>query len=182
MKTINYKNHTVKITFDPDPINPRKDYDHFGTILCPNTRKYNLSDRKTCLEEIENITNNPQWNIFLPVYLYDHGGITISTSPFSCPWDSGQVGIIYATSEDIQKEFGITPDSIERAKKLLESEILEFDQYLRGECYCYEITDKDGDQIESCCGFLGPIEYVESEAKRVIDSIIKSTPQQLELF
>ena len=30
--------------------------------------------------------------VFLPLYLFDHSGITMNTSGFSCPWDSGQVG------------------------------------------------------------------------------------------
>ena len=29
---------------------------------------------------------------FLPLYAYIHGGITLSLKPFSCKWDSGQVG------------------------------------------------------------------------------------------
>ena len=27
--------------------------------------------------------------VMLPLYLYDHGGLTMNTSAFSCPWDSG---------------------------------------------------------------------------------------------
>lgn len=44
--------------------------------------------------------------IVLPLYLYDHSGITMNTTGFSCPWDSGQVGWIYASKEDALKEFG----------------------------------------------------------------------------
>ena len=29
--------------------------------------------------------------IVQPLYLYDHGGITMNTTGFSCSWDSGQV-------------------------------------------------------------------------------------------
>jgi hypothetical protein len=32
--------------------------------------------------------------VVLPVYIYDHSGITLNTTGFSCPWDSGQVGWI----------------------------------------------------------------------------------------
>lgn len=32
--------------------------------------------------------------LMLPLYLYDHSGITMNTTGFSCPWDSGQVGWI----------------------------------------------------------------------------------------
>lgn len=30
-----------------------------------------------------------------PIYAYIHGGITISTKPFSCSWDSGVIGYVY---------------------------------------------------------------------------------------
>jgi hypothetical protein len=39
--------------------------------------------------------------VVLPLYLYDHSGLTISTSPFSCRWDSGQVGYIHTTFEQV---------------------------------------------------------------------------------
>ena len=43
----------------------------------------------------------------LPLYLYDHGGITMSTNPFSCPWDDGgQVGWIYASKQKFIDETG----------------------------------------------------------------------------
>jgi hypothetical protein len=44
--------------------------------------------------------------VILPVYMLDHGGRSFSTSPFTCPWDSGQVGFIFATREDV-KQLGI---------------------------------------------------------------------------
>ena len=37
--------------------------------------------------------------VFLPLYLFDHSGITMNTSGFSCPWDSGQVGWIFCTPD-----------------------------------------------------------------------------------
>lgn len=44
--------------------------------------------------------------VILPVYMYDHGDLAFSTSPFTCPWDSGQVGFIFTTREDV-KQLGI---------------------------------------------------------------------------
>jgi len=45
-------------------------------------------------------------HVILPLYLYDHSGITMSTSVFSCPWDSGQVGWIYASKQKFIDETG----------------------------------------------------------------------------
>jgi hypothetical protein len=40
----------------------------------------------------------------------------MNTTGFSCPWDSGQIGWIYASLEDVKKEFGDdSPSSIEKA-------------------------------------------------------------------
>ncbi len=43
-------------------------------------------------------------NCILPVYLYDHSGITINTVPYSCRWDSGQIGWIYQPKSDTATE------------------------------------------------------------------------------
>ena len=44
--------------------------------------------------------------VLLPLYLYDHSGITMNTGGFSCPWDSGQVGWIFADGNAIRREYG----------------------------------------------------------------------------
>lgn len=37
----------------------------------------------------------------VPVYAYSHGGVRLSTWPFSCPWDSGHIG--FCCSDDYAK-------------------------------------------------------------------------------
>lgn len=92
--------------------------------------------------------------IVLPVYLYDHSGITISTSPFSCSWDSGQVGYIFCTKQDARRELNkksLTSERIERIKEILKSEVGVFDDYLRGDVYKYHVDELG----LSCSGFIG---------------------------
>lgn len=100
--------------------------------------------------------------IILPLYLYDHSGITISTSPFSCPWDSGQVGIIYISIKDVLKEFSRKKMSKQLRKKaidLMMAEVKTYDQYLTGEVYGYMIEPTDRNKSiecdDSCWGFYG---------------------------
>ncbi len=50
--------------------------------------------------------------VILPLYLYDHSGITMSTGAFSCRWDSGQVGWIYAEKKKFIEETGYTEDEL----------------------------------------------------------------------
>ena len=44
--------------------------------------------------------------VILPVYMYDHSGVTINTGGFSCGWDSGQVGWIYCEKKKLLEETG----------------------------------------------------------------------------
>lgn len=59
-------------------------------------------------------------DVYRPVYMIDHSGLSFSTTPFHCPWDSGQIGFIYARASDIQKRYG----SVDKRTKLLVASIL----------------------------------------------------------
>ncbi len=112
----------------------------------------------------------------LPLYLYDHSGITISTGEFSCPWDSGQVGWIYVSKKEAEKQGW--DDPAKRAIKYLGSEVTVYDQYLTGEVYGYmteATTDNGADYQGSCWGFFGDDgkELMIQEAKAEIDYAVK---------
>lgn len=101
-------------------------------------------------------------HVILPLYLYDHSGITMNTTGFSCPWDSGQVGWAYATKDDVLKEYGgknLTADKREKAENLLRGEVDYYDSYLRGECYGFELLE-NGEMVDSCWGFIGSMDQV----------------------
>ena len=90
----------------------------------------------SCMKMAELLETAQKYNVMLPLYLYDHSGITMNTRGFSCPWDSGMVGWIYADYDMIKKEYGeVTPETLEKARDLLESEVKEYDYYLTGQCY-----------------------------------------------
>lgn len=109
----------------------------------------------------------PENVIGLPLYLYDHSGITINTCSFSCPWDSGQVGVIYVTKETLKKE-GLENKTEKEVKEYLKNEVNSYDSYLRGEIYHFSIM-KDDEEIDSCGGYFS-FEDAETEAKNIIDS------------
>ncbi len=59
----------------------------------------------------------------LPLYLYDHSGISISTGSFvgrahHAEWDSGQVGYIYLDKKTAMEELAIPSDTIHLAKSI----------------------------------------------------------------
>ena len=110
----------------------------------------------------------------LPLFLYDHSGITMSTGCFSCPWDSGQVGWIYISIEKAAQEGWKTA---EQAYKAMESEVEEYDHYLTGQCYGYVVEDADGEEIDSCWGFLGD-DYVRGEMRTAAMSAVEAANKE----
>lgn len=161
---------TVKIIRDPSPENPRESWDNLGTMAAEH-RRYALGDkrgqaklaallgceaddyRRICerLEKRRDI-------IALPLYLYDHSGITISTTPFSCPWDSGQVGFIFVTAEKVRAEYDwkvITKARRAKIEDYLRGEVETYDQYLVGDVFGFEVEDDEGEMTDSCWGFYG---------------------------
>lgn len=98
--------------------------------------------------------------IILPLYLYDHSGITISTGRFSCPWDSGQVGYIYVAKEKIRKEWNkklINKTFEQKIVGYLENEVKTYDDFLTGNVYGFSISDnaETDTHLDSCWGFFG---------------------------
>lgn len=105
------------------------------------------------------------------LYLYDHSGLSLSTSPFSCPWDSGQVGWIYTTPDIIHK-FGLPDITEDEIRKILAQEVEMVDQYLRGDVYRYIVLDEHGKGCESCSGMYG-LDYAEGELQRALESAVR---------
>lgn len=54
----------------------------------------------------------------LPLYLYDHSGLTMSTSDFGDRWDSGCVGFIYMDKDTAMKELGMAGDEVRIAQAI----------------------------------------------------------------
>jgi hypothetical protein len=160
---------TVRILYDTDGPNPRKDYDQYGHMICFH-RRYKLGDEHSMsVEEAKELSDKvlKEGGIVLPLYLYDHSGITMSTNAFSCPWDSGQVGFIYQTRAEIRKNYGVkrvTKKVFEQAMSSMVGEVREYDFHITGQCYGYIVESPQGENLDSCWGFLGEIEYVIGEA------------------
>ena len=175
--TEEYKGFTIKIYQDQDPLNPVTDYDMLGKFICWH-RHYDLCSKGEA-EKFRDADSfrefvEAEHPIVLPLYLMDHSGISISTdsAPFrmcdSAGWDWGQVGYVYCSLEDVKKEYSckvVTPTIRKKVIKLLNAEVEEFDNYLRGEVYGYVVEDAEGNHIDSCWGFSG-WKYAEKEMKQ----------------
>ncbi len=78
--------YELKVEFESDPQNPRTEWDNLGTMVCFH-RNYSLGD-KTDLksddfddwEELESYLKKEEGALMvIPLYMYDHSGITINT-------------------------------------------------------------------------------------------------------
>ena len=165
IETIEYKDYKIQLCYDTFPDNPRN-WDNLGVINCFHKR-YNLGEAHNFNEPqelIEWIEANQDKIYYLPLYMYEHGNITISATPFQCRFDSGQIGFIYITKELAEAE------GIKKPYDLLAHEIKVYDHYLKGETYGAMILDQSGEVIDSQFGYLGDTDEVINEAKGMIDS------------
>lgn len=180
----------IKIIRDEDPENPRE-WGNVGTMACWH-RRHDLGDTNgpellraavradkgfkkawddydsNYFKELDDPatlvdTAKKLGFIVLPLYLYDHSGLTINTTGFHCPWDSGQVGVIFVTRERVRYEYSakrISPELRDTVRHYLKEEVKTYDHYLRGDVYGFQIVEVDEDDeeidvLDSCWGFYG---------------------------
>jgi hypothetical protein len=177
IETIEYRGHKIEVYADPDPQNPITDWDMLGKFICFHKR-YDLSNDKRFKDpdEVREYAKENKCRLY-PLYLYDHSGITIRLHPFSCPWDSGQVGWVMLEPEDLRKEYSVkrlTKKHWEKAEKVIECEVKTFDDYLVGRVYGFKAYDLDGDDFDSCWGYFGDTDEMIAEVKLAIDKEVDS--------
>lgn len=181
--------HILSIFYDESSESPRE-WANVGKMLCWHDR-YSLGDEnphhsfedlfislieKNGVDEnhdLDQLDESQLWKVvqeiddvvIMPLYLYDHSGITISTSRFSDYWDSGQVGFIYAEKNTVMENCVTSNrDWKEVAKEALEGEVEAYDTFLRGDVYeftieaeveCQSCHHVEKEIIDSCGGFYG---------------------------
>lgn len=181
METVEYKGVEIQIRQEDYPLNPRVDWDNLGTMVCFHGRydlgddhDYDHRDYNGWDEMEEAIIKNEKPIVILPLYLYDHSGITMNTTGFSCQWDSGQVGFIFVTAESCEN-IGLDPEAPEELRKQLIGEVKTYDDFISGNVYGYLIEHELLD--DSCTGFFG-YDHEKSglldEARANIDAALSS--------
>lgn len=171
-ETIDYKGYKVEVMWDPeaeDPLCPMyADADEaYGLMVCFHSRytlgHYNHPDNEWSkhLDRDgfnEYLQENKRDIISVPLYLYDHSGITMNTTGFSCRWDSGMVGVYFITKEEIRKQYcrkRVTKKLANKVRETLQAIVETYDQYLTGEVFGYRVIDPQGNETDSCWGFFG---------------------------
>lgn len=163
---IEYKGYTIFVKQDDSPMNPRTEWDNI-TKMCCFHKRYELGDKEPgfreddfgsweALEKAIILQEKPM--AILPLYLMDHSGLTIKTSSFNDPWDSGRVGFVWITKKEYfnnwsAKDHRISKARLKRAYEILEQDVRVYNDYLTGSCYGYEVEDPEGEPIDSCWGY-----------------------------
>ena len=201
--------NTLKIVQDSNGESPRE-WDNLGTIAY-RSRNYTLGDEEIDdpIEWLEDMLDKPkkyeytderlqeletilfEKYIALPVYKYEHSGIAISTTPFSCSWDSGKIGYIYVSKEDVRKGYTvkrITNKLKQKVLSVLKGEIETFNTYINNDIYGFKILNEDGDIIDSCYGFYGTdwknngiIAYIDNELLDVTEKELEVILSEIEI-
>lgn len=163
-----------RIVSDTTPMSPRE-WDNVsilalfhGRYALANEHGYRSSDYEGWDEMRAAIADDGGVHI-IPVFMYDHGSVTLATgerNPFSCPWDSGQIGFAFTTKEKM--EYVGAPE--DRVESIIEAEVQEYSKYLSGDAWGYEVLDDEGNVIDSCYGFLG-YDVAEEAAREYVKEV-----------
>lgn len=191
IETIDHAGLKIEIHIDEDACNPREDCEPFGTMVCFH-RRHNLGDKHGY--DMNDFGDWPSFEaqlhkdhdiaLILPLYLYDHSGLRIKIGSFNgllpqghAEFDSGKVGYIFATKEQVRKEHNvkrITKATLAKVYEYLKGEVETYDQYISGQVYGYVIKDSEGEDLEgmddSCWGFYGE-KYCIEQAKEAAESL-----------
>lgn len=161
LENLTIDGYAVEIYPDRDVENPHA---WCSSTLCIAHRRYNFGGK--CLSsDVNSIEEAFAWHlaeqglherdiICLPVFMYDHSGIALDSSPFSDRWDSGQLGFLYETRGDIRREFKvkrISPKLEDLIRDRLRGEIAELSAWANGDTYRFAIPALD----MGCGGFYG---------------------------
>ena len=171
---------TIEIHQDEDAGNPYEECDQASHMITGH-REYNYTTKGATDYLTRDVDDYEGWNEIadelrknhraevLPVYAYIHGGITIRTSSaYSDLFDSGLLGIVFMTAADIRETYMhkiATADARSRSRDLMKGEIESLDDYLTGNVWGYVVKDADGNDLDSCWGFVGDMEYCQKEAE-----------------
>jgi len=165
-------NQILKIFNDSD--SDSREWDNLGKMVC-FYNGYSLGDKHDLKQDDFNswdalskhIIKEEKAVVILPIYMYNHSGITIRTTPFGCQFDSGQVGFIYTTTDKIKENFSVkkvTKKLIDKVIEMLKQEVKTYDDDLTGNVYSFSLVEikkceccNHSEEIlkDSCCGFYG---------------------------
>lgn len=189
-----YMGYQIKVEQD-DCNESSRDWDNLGIMVCFHNR-YNLGDKHELKssdfngwKELEEyIQKTYDAAVILPLYLYDHSGISMKVGSFQgllaqghAEFDSGQVGFIYVSKEKVRKEYNWKKITQERAEKLAEyltNEVEIYNQEISGDVWVYVITKEDDPEVHEVLGGIYGFNYAEEEAMLCVALMVKNEQEE----
>lgn len=181
--TLAYRGGRVDIDYDEAPgVNPRDDESNLSRLVLAPSSRYVMPNEIgfrfgdwDCVDTDETFdawcerTLREEYGALyvVSVYRFEHSGVAYNVGGFADPWDSGQVGYAIVTAESAA-EIGTRPEDF---AEVVAAEVVRYGEWCNGEVYGWIAYDPDGNEIESCFGYIGDEEhaYMFSEGKHAID-------------
>jgi hypothetical protein len=177
------KNVLFNVEYETDADDPTVRWDENAPVIHCAHRRYNLghkdgADRIKILMQsarsskkkrdpaglraaaVKNgcgIQVDAQEGLWANIYMYEHSGIVVSLNPFSDPFDSGKVGIMYWSRAQrrayYNTRYSDTPEQHEKDMAVFKSYFEEWAMYVHGEVYQVTVLDiGTGQLIDRLCG------------------------------
>ena len=184
-KTVHDNGIITTIEYDSDCESPFDGDDGIRIVVLH--RRYSDPAKGACGSDPNEVMqwakdNAKDWFV-APLWLYDHSGVAYRAgvaNPFSCPWDSGQVGIIALK----RSEWGSGKESDAKLLEYAKNAAETYGQWANGECYGYRVIkarrfedgeicrdEDEGEEIDSCYGFIG-YDGVEEALQEAYESAV----------
>lgn len=143
------------------------DVEQAQSFIQSNDAWYELSEIRSMFAEF-----NREIAVIRQVYRYEHSGVAYNTSGFSCRWDSGKVGVIFALKSDVRNNFNVKRVSkklVEQVEKILDAEIESYSHWANGDVFGIKLFESmtdyiSNDESDSCWGFYFGDSYDFSHA------------------
>lgn len=92
--------------------------------------------------------------VIRPVSCTDHSGLYFNLGGPQDPWDSGLCGMMVFTEEHVEK-WGNTDWTEDGIVEQMEAELEQHEEWGLGSCYGYRVEDRNGNEVDSCWGYVG---------------------------
>lgn len=171
-ESLTYRGMTISVVYDECPDSPAT-WDNPDCFLCSDYRDLEVNSESISPDECRRAIQGGKYFLngfyIFPVCIYDHSGLALCLGEHH-DWDYSNGWAFVCVRR--RKKW-----SWEKAKaaKIAQGVLDEWNLYLSGQVFCVRAVDKDGDVIDSCCGYYGEegIKDGVAEAKSIIDYRLK---------
>ena len=143
LRTFRKDKYILETFYDEYCENPREWSDRSTKMILFHWRydlgdkhDYNYGDYSSWDEMREDIIAKEQSGMIRPVYMYEHGLVSLSTRTFNDRFDSAQVGYISVSTETFQQL------GIDQCLDLIEKDLSIYAKYINGEVFMCTISEE----------------------------------------